>query len=518
MANVMKRQRSRRRLAALTFLSNISLDGSHRDTKLGIFNRNFQSNDIASGTELTTPKQEVKKHSNEVISSTNNAITCNRDDTRIKSCRAGTEGKLSCLGSWDAAVDKLKYESIDLSLKKSLNLVVGLFLLHVLSVTAQKKISGGGASRSWKTSSSLSDSSSSTVEVQYLKTPWGQYIKDERVVLVTPQKVPIAIFSSLPYYRRVVHGIVRGEAKQDGGRRRQISGNRQLSVINDNPEQIDLLFMMGFGKPEDGQDISFSQLLMPSYCYSQRQYKLQEADYGGHPSFQLYVKRYYSNDPALYLSFRQQPHPLLSSITPGVTSEKSSDLEDSLSLGYHPTLSEIAYNPNLLDDPELNTGKHSTVLTFSSHITSVIDYVKPSDLKKELNEKFRERFPYIQLTLSKLRSLKREMCKIAQQECGIDLLTVAQAYVYFEKLILKMLINKQNRKLCAGACLLLSAKLNDVKGLELKTLLEKIECGFRLCRKDLLNTEFGVLVAMEFSLHLPTWEIFPHYQRLLYES
>ena len=96
-------------------------------------------------------------------------------------------------------------------------------------------------------------------------------------------------------------------------------------------------------------------------------------------------------------------------------------------------------------------------------------------MKKELNEKFKERFPKLEITFTKLRSIKRELKKIATTECNLDLLTLAQSFVYFEQLVVKNRITKMNRKYCAGACLILAAKLNDVKGNTLTNLIEKVE-------------------------------------------
>ena len=70
-------------------------------------------------------------------------------------------------------------------------------------------------------------------------------------------------------------------------------------------------------------------------------------------------------------------------------------------------------------------------------------------------------------------SLKREIRKLAQADCGYEEPTVAMAFVYFEKLALHGKIDKQNRKLCAGACILLAAKIgSDLRKPEVKSLID----------------------------------------------
>lgn len=72
-----------------------------------------------------------------------------------------------------------------------------------------------------------------------------------------------------------------------------------------------------------------------------------------------------------------------------------------------------------------------------------------------------------------MHSLKREIRKLAHDECGFEEPTVAMAFVYFEKLVLQGKLNKQNRKLCAGACVLLAAKIgSDLKKQEVKLLID----------------------------------------------
>ncbi|KAF2349998.1 Cyclin N-terminal [Trinorchestia longiramus] len=243
------------------------------------------------------------------------------------------------------------------------------------------------------------------------------------------------------------------------------------------------------------------------------------------------VARCFSHDPALSSQLaashvaERLPLPV-TSFSQSAISSLTHDHTKSMSQPVN-AFPRYDYSPDLLDDPELRAGKHRKLLRFPSYLTSLIDYAKPDDLKREVNDKFRSKFPHVKITLSKLRSLKREMVHICQQSfsssCGghapegWSLLTVALAHSYFDSLCLNGAVHKTSRKPLAGACLLISAKLNDVKGEVLVDLIEKIENQLRLERNELLSAEFSALLSLQFSIHAPTVYVNTRYQRLLFE-
>ncbi|KAJ3018493.1 UNVERIFIED_CONTAM: hypothetical protein HDU68_011134 [Siphonaria sp. JEL0065] len=174
------------------------------------------------------------------------------------------------------------------------------------------------------------------------------------------------------------------------------------------------------------------------------------------------------------------------------------------------------YNPFSLDDPELKTGKHRTVIKLQSYVSSILLYSRPADIKKELNEVFRETHPTVDptLMLSQIRSLKVRMINVGKS-VNMELSSVASAIVYFEKLVFKKFATRENRRLVASVCLLLAAKVNDPKEFNYQQLLESIETVMQVSQKEVFQQEFSAFVALEFTLFIPPWQLMPHLERII---
>lgn len=202
------------------------------------------------------------------------------------------------------------------------------------------------------------------------------------------------------------------------------------------------------------------------------------------------------------------------------TCDSDRDREDA-----HPE--RVPFSANFLDDPEFRQGRHRHVVrgdkSLGPIVSSILLFVKPHELKDELNQKFQEKHAWWlqdpSLSLSKLRHLKREalMCS---QRLNLEVATVALACVLFEKLVLQHYVTKVNRKLYMAVCFLLAVKFNepcasDERKRVIREFLEDIDRAHALPSRDVLTAEFTVYAQLSFNLHVPIAEVHPHFVRLL---
>ena len=143
------------------------------------------------------------------------------------------------------------------------------------------------------------------------------------------------------------------------------------------------------------------------------------------------------------------------------------------------------------------------------------------------------------LTLSKIRSLKHQALHAAVA-AQLEIATLALACVYFERLCLDCRVDKSNRRLAFASCLLLATKLNEPNvGLVMNhehddgmarrihslirpnrrsttmfaSLLEFFTQEWNLTLKNLFEAEWGVFVALGFSLHATPSQVAFHFKR-----
>ncbi|KAL6119537.1 cables2 [Pungitius sinensis] len=315
-------------------------------------------------------------------------------------------------------------------------------------------------------------------KIHFIKNMKQYDTRGSRIVLICAKRSLCAAFSILPYGE----SFYLSDPTLNHTRRRHSSGNISTTLEM-------LPGLEGFQLDTYGRSVSYAQFLYPTNALV-RHKPPSSCDL----TLQIPVSR-----STLSMPGRSCPPSRLNSTV-------------GLDLG----LEDVTdYDPNLLSDPQWPCGKHKRVLIFASYMTTVIEYVKPSDLKKDMNETFKEKFPHIKLTLSKIRSLKREM-RVVGEDCGMQPVTMAMALVYFEKLVLQGRLNKQNRKLVSAACILLAAKISsDLKKQEVKHLIDKLEERFRISRRELISFEFTILVALEMALYLPESKVMPHYRKLV---
>ncbi|GAA5803616.1 hypothetical protein EDC94DRAFT_610873 [Helicostylum pulchrum] len=227
-----------------------------------------------------------------------------------------------------------------------------------------------------------------------------------------------------------------------------------------------------------------------------------------HVHYQSYFHQHLSNMHLKHRKVLSYGHFL----SPVVNNSSSSD-ETSTVIRLSSEKQLVVYNPYYLDD---DTTLQTDDVPNSQALGEIKSSTNSNNTRKELNEKFRKNHPELplEITLSKINTIKTRLLNIGKA-MDLEISSVSHAFVYFEKLVQKGIVNKQNRKLVAACCLFLATKVNEPKGSWFKSLLETIHSELNVSPKEVLDYEFAVFADLDFNLYVPLCEFMPHFNRLI---
>lgn len=176
--------------------------------------------------------------------------------------------------------------------------------------------------------------------------------------------------------------------------------------------------------------------------------------------------------------------------------------------------------PKRLDDAASH-GKERVIYRLPSFTVSVLPYVSPEALSEHLNVQFQARYPYLHesLTLSRIHALKKAMLAIALR-VGLELATLAFAFHYLERLVVKNAIENANALPLFGACTLsLAEKYNGRLSTQenaYSELGQAVEAVLLVPHLAQRRAEFRVMALLDFELHVAPVDVLPHYERILH--
>lgn len=163
-----------------------------------------------------------------------------------------------------------------------------------------------------------------------------------------------------------------------------------------------------------------------------------------------------------------------------------------------------------LDDPEVRErGKRRAM--HRSYVTTVVHYLDKKNVKKDVNRQFYVQHPELEpleIKLSHLRSIKVDLLPLVfEPDSPLELATIAHAVWYLERLILKQLITKANRKAFAAACVVLAIKFCEVGQVQKKVTYgkSKLQDIFHVSHDQINEVEMMAFVGLDFSLLAPVF-------------